>query len=196
MRDWLKARFRIRIPDMPEPEVKATAELIMNIANGGIGLITYLACRVEDARCRTLGDVREQLAQTLEKVSELHPRVFGTQNGQPGEEQACLVSMLRCCGGLQCIDAAGQSKDMWRPDNPSHRMGLSKAFFAPRMAVSEPMSRMSEDWPMTFVHALQPEAFDDKFSRGWSDISLERRWVLDFATLHVTSADAKLCRSM
>ena len=70
---------------------------------------------------------------------------------------------------------------MWRPDNPSHRMGLSKAFFAPRVAVSEPMSRMSEDWPMTFVHALQPEAFDDKFRRGWSDISLERRWVLDFA---------------
>lgn len=167
---------------MSDPDVQAAAELVMNMAAGHIGVITFLGRQVENSGRKQFSELRDVLRNTLNEASELYPRVFGTQNGTPDAMQAELISMLRCSGSLNVTTPEGRMR-VWDPAQQSHRRGLSRAYFAPQPPPdsSSTLSPMKSDEVLTFVHPLQPEIYENKFKYSWPTLRHEERWVRNFS---------------
>lgn len=197
---WLAGRFAALFGqlDTEEEEVLMATRLLLGISNGHIGIIQYLGCKLEDAYCRNLTDVREfvQRALTTEQDILFPARCFGVANGVPTGDQCVLVSMLRCSGRLEFVDAHGCLEHAWNRENQEHRLGFVRGLYAPTVNVLQPLVPQEKDedsLKIGFTHMLQPELYDSKFrvNSGWKPQCHEHRWVVNFSHSDTENAATK-----
>ncbi|CAE7894593.1 unnamed protein product, partial [Symbiodinium necroappetens] len=165
-------------------EAEPAADLLLNVAAGNVGLITFFGDKLEQHHCRDLLSVREKLRELLSDYKDVYVRTFGVENGKPDAVQTLLISALRCCGSLTKTSATGQKLPLWDAEDASHRRGLSKAYyaaFAPGTDLSRCLVQVCTEATISFVHPLQPEIYASKFKFSWTDIGLQDRWITNFA---------------
>jgi len=171
---WLTGRIaKLFTMEQDSPDVRMAADLLMNVSDGHVGIIQFVGVQLERARC--FESVRESLARLLstEVATLWGARCFGLENGRPNDEQMMLISRLRCSG-----DTGGE----FDFSNPSHRRGLSQAYYAPIVQTDSSIAKVAATSAMSFVHPLQPMLYKMKFDveKQWRDCSHCDRWVVDF----------------
>ncbi|CAE7235475.1 unnamed protein product [Symbiodinium sp. CCMP2592] len=191
---WLADRLRQLVLD--DDTATASADLLLNGAAGNIGVVTFFAVQLEqklpsDKSLRILREVREILAKLTSEFTGLYIRIFGTENGKPDDTQAELISSMRCTGSLMRTTPAGEALPLWDPTMPSHRYGLSNAYYTVCAPEDEDgcLAQASAAETISFVHPVQPEIYADKFKLAWHDISLEQRWLTNFSRDHSDPAN-------
>ncbi|CAE7679690.1 unnamed protein product [Symbiodinium sp. CCMP2592] len=191
MRKWLEDRLKKL--GLDSHTATASADLLLNSAAGSIGVVTFFAVEIEQELKgnKSLRFIREKLCSLISSFSGLYLRIFGTENGKPDETQAELLSAMRCTGLLMRTTPAGEALPLWDPTIPSHRQGLSNAYYAvcPPDNQDDCLMRTSAAEIISFVHPLQPEIYADKFRYAWSGISLEERWLTNFSRDHSDPAN-------
>ena len=187
LRQWLAGRFgQLFEKESVDPEVVIATDLLMNVTRGHVGIIQFLGKELEGGRprCTSLKQLRENLNMLLTGPLEVFydSRCFGLHNGKPDKEQSQLISMLRCSGRMDYVDEDGGVQTAWDVDNPSHREGMSKAFYAPFSLRRGCISMVDPKMVMSFVHTLQPELFKRMCETGeWRAMSHTHRWVKNFS---------------
>jgi len=182
LRVWLQRKFEELLQSTEEAD--PAADLLLNLAAGNVGLITFFGNKLEQCRCTDLGLVRQELRRLLSDHKDIYVRTFGVENGKPDAAQTLLISALRCCGSLTKTTATGQKLPVWDAEDASHRRGLSKAYYAasaPRSDPSRCLVQVCTETNISFVHPVQPEIYASKFKYAWTDIGLQHRWITNFA---------------
>ena len=185
---WLARRFAALFGQLARSkEVMMATKLLLGVSDSHLGIIQYLGCRLEAARCKNLQDVRSFIVAALRSKQRIFyaARCFGVAGGLPTDAQSTLVSMLRCSGQMKFVDACGCLRGAWKEDNPEHRQGLVQGLYAPMVNVLQPLVPQEEEESiqMGFTHTLQPELYHSKFevNDNWRELSQSHRWVVNFS---------------
>ena len=175
---WISGRIQTLFQsggEVDERCIGLMTELMMNLSGGHVGILQYIGSKCEKAETKTFQQMRDGIVSMLRLKREIAlARCFGVANGSPDPQQGELIAMMRCSGSTALVDVTGTSQSVFKFSNPSHRHGLSMAYYAleTNSTNDHPLENIVEESCVgSFVHALQPELYDWKIStnRDWSE---------------------------